>query len=192
MPINNDIVVAKHCEISELSNIRKSLVTKIKAIIHENWLHRGGCATCRGRGWVVAWDTLDSMTGCYADYTKCPNENCTASTVGPDASQHNKYDDERGVGSLFEKTAEYENIVRPLDERLADANVELNDLQMRYALDKGAFVEVKKGRKVPIGTTGVVVGFSSNQWGTKCCIKDANGKVHWTSTDNVCVIDNNR
>ena len=27
-----------------------------------------GCNTCCGRGWSVIWDTLDSMSGCYAEY----------------------------------------------------------------------------------------------------------------------------
>ena len=61
---------------------------------------------------------------------------------------------------------------------------------------KGKTVRVVKGRKVPVGTEGTVVwrdtdNYKSSQWKThyRVGVKDADGKVHFTSEDNVKVVD---
>ena len=55
--------------------------------------------------------------------------------------------------------------------------------------DKGKQVEVVKGRKVPVGTTGEVIWIGEKQWGWRVGIKDADGEVHWTAETNVKVVD---
>ena len=59
-----------------------------------------GCLRCRGRGWVVVWDTLDSLSGCYAEYGSCPDTETNPEAHGPDApvdhSKLTKYDSNRG------------------------------------------------------------------------------------------------
>ena len=50
---------------------------------------------------------------------------------------------------------------------------------------KGDRAVVVKGRKVPKGTTGVIIWDGSSQYGPRVGIKDDAGKVHWTATSNV-------
>ncbi len=54
---------------------------------------------------------------------------------------------------------------------------------------KGDTVVVVKGRKVPKGTTGVVIWQGIGQYGTRVGVKDAAGVVHWTASSNVDVTD---
>lgn len=49
----------------------------------------------------------------------------------------------------------------------------------------GTFVTVTRGRKVPLGTTGVCIWVGAGKWGYRCGVKDRHGDVHWTSLDNV-------
>lgn len=53
---------------------------------------------------------------------------------------------------------------------------------------KGRTVEVVRGKKVPIGTTGFVIWFGEGNWGERVGIKDQSGQVHWTAASNVRVI----
>lgn len=71
-----------------------ALNSNIKDKAIERFVSEGGCITCRGRGWIVTWDTLDCMQGSYAIYGSCSNESCTeesrkASGLSPG---NNKYD----------------------------------------------------------------------------------------------------
>jgi hypothetical protein len=70
---------------------------------------------------------------------------------------------------------------------------------------KGKTVTVVKGRKVPKGTTGIVIWvgggkyfgptprYKSSTWSTKGALrvglKDADGTVHWTAASNVVVVN---
>lgn len=58
---------------------------------------------------------------------------------------------------------------------------------------KGMPVRVVKGRKVPVGTEGWVCWSGEDQYsrtgGYRIGIKDSNDEVHWTSADNVEVIE---
>lgn len=71
------------------------------------------------------------------------------------------------------------------------------DLVKKFAHKR---VRVVKGRKVPKGTEGEVFWFGSychspygDPWGIyttyRCGIKDDFGNVHWTSVDNIEVVD---
>lgn len=55
----------------------------------------------------------------------------------------------------------------------------------------GSTVRVVKGRKVPVGTEGVVTWKGDDRYtgGTRIGIQDASGKVHYTNTDNAERID---
>lgn len=80
---------------------------------------------------------------------------------------------------------------READERNARQAKRLKDqadAEARYRVlevCKGDDVVVYKGRKVPKGTKGVCIWIGSNQWGYRCGVKDAEGKVWWTALDNV-------
>lgn len=54
---------------------------------------------------------------------------------------------------------------------------------------KGCRARVVKGRKVPVGTEGVVIWSGHGNWGPRVGIKDADGEVHWTAAENVERID---
>ena len=56
-------------------------------------------------------------------------------------------------------------------------------------VDTGKTVEVVKGRKVPVGTTGEVFWTGENKWGVRVGIKDADGEVHWTAASNCQVVE---
>ena len=75
-------------------NVREVYEEMITRRAYENFEKRGGCTRCRGRGWVLTWDTMDSMTGCYAEYGPCDNEDCTHETRAKSGLMpaNNKYD----------------------------------------------------------------------------------------------------
>lgn len=52
---------------------------------------------------------------------------------------------------------------------------------------KGKTLQVVKGRKVPVGTTGECIWVGDGQWGTRVGIQDTAGNVHWTAVTNVVV-----
>lgn len=53
---------------------------------------------------------------------------------------------------------------------------------------KGSRVTVVRGKKVPIGTTGVVIWSGVGKYGPRVGLKDASGEVHWTDAKNVDVV----
>lgn len=57
----------------------------------------------------------------------------------------------------------------------------------RLTVSKGKTITVFKGRKVPVGTTGLCIWVGHGTYGERVGIKDANGTVHWTAKDNVRV-----
>lgn len=57
-----------------------------------------------------------------------------------------------------------------------------------YAM-KGQTVKVVKGRKVPIGTEGVVFWVGESQYGWRVGFEDAEGTTHWTAASNVEAVE---
>jgi hypothetical protein len=120
----------------------------------------GGCDACNGRGWVVTWDTMDSMSGCYAEYGTCPNPLCTEATrkaTGLCRSFVTKYDKNRGIRQ-FDNTPAEDAIIKPLQNQLGQLQAALADWESK--LDpavKGHTVEVVGGNKVPTGVKGKVI-----------------------------------
>lgn len=160
---------------------------------------RGGCPRCRGRGWVVTWDTLDSLSGCYAEYGNCPNEDCTkesreASGLAPGYS---KYDRNRGVPAPATYVTDEEKAEN--ERRRAEVsrlNDELGREEARREVRRDRWVRVVKGRKVPVGTEGRVVWVGNGNWGLRVGVatseeRDANGRykdVVWTAASNCEVV----
>lgn len=54
---------------------------------------------------------------------------------------------------------------------------------------KGSKVRVSKGRKVPVGTVGVVIWMGEGKYGTRVGVKDEVGEVHWTAASNCTVLE---
>lgn len=55
-------------------------------------------------------------------------------------------------------------------------------------LVKGKLVEVVRGRKVPVGTKGVLIWIGASRFGDRVGVKDEAGEVHWTAAGNVEVV----
>lgn len=60
------------------------------------------------------------------------------------------------------------------------------------SLEQGMTVEVIKGRKIAIGTTGTLEGWGSNEFGQWVRVKVANGNTFFTSMRNVTFPDLNK
>lgn len=170
------------------SEIRRNL----RAQLHDQWKEAGGCERCGGRGWIVVWDTLDSLSGCYAEYGPCPNEKegtCTASTVGADPGYYDaKYDNNRGERDPLDQHPLAIAILAPLMQTLLRMGEELENAKHETIIRKGRNVKVVKGRKVPKGTVGTVFWVGVGEWGERVGLKDEKETVHWTSADNVVVV----
>lgn len=185
------------------SDMRHELALKI----HENFVNMGGCSQCRGRGWVVTWDTLDSVDGSCAEYGPCPNESCsvdpttrasTRTTIGLDVDPndrinfgHNKYDRIRGVlNPIYDpKYAIFFESIHSQLHRIVDS---IDQLKFLSRVEVGKVVVVVKGRKVPIGFSGSVFWMGDTPYGIRIGIKawDSKGTEisHWTYEKNVQVL----
>ena len=161
----------------------------------------GGCKKCGGRGWVVVRDTLDSITGQYAEFGPCPAEEagiCTYRTrekTGLDPSYYSKYDRNRGVpkhvslrspkliaSELAHATAKEEH------DRLAQQVTDAKEIT------RGKLVEVsRKVRGVaapPKGTKGIVFWEGTNSWGThKVGLRLEDGAKVWVPSSACKVLD---
>jgi len=67
----------------------------------ERWKQAGGCQKCRVRGQYVIWDTLDSLSGCYAQFEACKECAATHSQTAADA---------RLVGACPDVVGKYDRI----------------------------------------------------------------------------------
>jgi hypothetical protein len=56
------------------------------------------------------------------------------------------------------------------------------------AIARGATVTVVRGKKVPVGTSGVVFWTGDGPWGPRVGFKTADGVTHWTAAANVEVV----
>ena len=175
-------------QVGNLSAFRKNCI----AARREEFLAAGGCDRCGGRGWIVTWDTMDSLSGCYAEYGTCPK--CDGK--GPkvlDRSYSSKYDRNRRVSVEF-FNADEEQICEQLAadiQRLQAAYAELEDL-----LDpavKGRKICVTRGNKrggCKKGDVGVVFWVKEQEYyrynrlyrtTVKIGAKREDGSVFWTT-----------
>jgi len=156
-----------------------------------------GCTTCRGRGWVVTWDTMDILDGSAADYGDCSNKSCTpetrqASGLHPSNTRydHNRYTTWAHFHDLTEAEKDEHFALQPQIEIL---NKKYNDVEMSARPTKGKLVEViaksRARNAAAVGVVGKVFWYGCNDWGTiKVGIMDTDGNKHWTSEKSVTVL----
>ena len=175
------------------------LNSNVKDKAMERFVSSGGCNHCRGRGWVVTWDTLDCMQGSYATYGRCKAEGCTeesraASGLKPVNVKHDRWN----ANSLWkpEYTAEEAENAHFLNSQIAKLNIELEREIDIWSPCKGKIVKVikagggRKERRVPLGIEGIVLKKFTNNWGTvKLLVKDKHGQQWWPLAKNVRVTD---
>ena len=195
-----DPVVAAGQRAGIAGRFLRNIESMLRSHLCAEWREAGGCARCGGRGWIVTWDTMDAMDGGYAEYGACPDHNpgqCADVGLQP---THDKYDRNQGVHDPLEwrerGTAHPWNVAAllrftetmlPWRVAAATADEELAETRERYRIAKGRTVRVFKGRKVPVGTRGVVIWLGSGTYGERVGVKDAAGVVHWTASANVRV-----
>lgn len=152
-----------------LSSFLDSIADDIRSSMVKSFETSGGCYRCRGRGWVVIWDTLDYMDGSAADYGPCPNVDCTPETrtkSGLHPSYDRKYDYNRGVCDPLTSSDAYRCIGGPIIDQISDLSSAIRELEHRRRhFATGDRVVVVRGRKVPVGTTGRVSWVSANTGG---------------------------
>jgi len=156
-------------ERKSLSDLLAAVAADVTASLIAAFNAAGGCQRCRGRGWVVVWDTLDMMDGSCAEFGPCPVPECTEETrakSGIQAGHNSKYDYRRGVKNPLETSAAYRCVAEPIVKQLDELRSAINEIQyQRRTFVKGDRVVVVRGRKVPIGSAGRVAWVSANTGG---------------------------
>lgn len=189
----NEIVQGAYAMVQSLNEELIKLVAAARKEQHEAWKAKGGCDRCGGRGWIVVWDTLDSMSGCYAEYGSCPEgDKCTASMVGADPGYYDhKYDNLRWHKDTYVPTQEIRDKAKELDEW----SQTLIQAREEAKIAKGKMIKVVRGRKVPQGTVGECVWLGAgksysyyDRGADRVGIKDSSGQVHWTAASNCEVV----
>ena len=181
---------------------RKNKIAAIQASSKEAAMSRfeenGGCQTCRGRGWVVTWDTLDCVHGSYAEYGACPEENCTKESRSKSGllPENNKYDRMRGTTWRYSHTIDDAQEISNIECEIRSLNRDLSIENNRWSPSAGKLVKtVRQGKgpistRTPVGTVGLVKKVFSNNWGTrKLIVIDESGNKWWPNANHVEVID---
>lgn len=83
---------------------------------------------------------------------------------------------------------EVDRLHRELEQALMAERALTQQEQEKRRPARGKVVRVIKGRKVPVGFQGEIFWIGTGQWGERCGIKDADGRVEWTATSNVEVV----
>jgi len=159
----------------------------------------GGCTSCRGRGWVVSWDTMDSMSGCYHESGQCTAEGCTheSRTRSGLHPTNNKYDSFH-INSKWEPVYSDEESQHreSLRREIKSLKMEIDEERTRFTPAPGKIIKiVKSGRgpkknRVPTGIVGLVKKSFMNNWGsTKLIVIDKEGQKWWPKVEHVIVID---
>ena len=163
------------------------------------FIDAGGCDKCRGRGWVVTWDTLDCIRGSYAQYASCPSDSCTPdsremSGLAPGNSKYDQWNRNSTWHPTY--TPEESKELDALDHRWRQLAGDLSKELARWTMSEGKLVKIVKAGRGPIerrqkvGTVGLVERKFTNNWGTeKLIVLDQAGKKHWPSTSLVEVVD---
>jgi hypothetical protein len=180
---------------SELSDIKSHKIAEA----HSLFAQSGGCETCRGRGWVVTWDTLDCVQGSYAQYGSCPNEECNresrqVSGLSPANRKHDRFN---ASSTWFPSyTDEESSKLEGIAKEIAGLKREITLEENRWTVSENKIVKVFSVGKGPIkyrpqlGLSGVVVKTYTNSWGvSKTCLLARDGAEHWVKTKLVEVID---
>ena len=182
---------------NQISKLEKSAMLTAK----EKFSASSGCLTCRGRGWIVTWDTLDSMSGCYHESSVCPEKSCTAETraaSGLDPA-NNKYDNfHNGSRWIPEYTDDKIKFKIFVEDEIKKTKHKIYLEEAKWQVAVGKVVQVAsagrgpKDKRVPIGTTGLVKKLHTNNWGTtKAIIITKDGSQWWPTLAQIKVIDPN-
>ena len=156
-----------------------------------------GCTRCRGRGWVVTWDTMDILDGSAAAYGDCPEKSCTSETRQASGfyPENTRYDyNRRSCWQHFHDMSEAERDEWfGIDPQVIVLNKKYNDVEMSARPTKGKLVEViAKSRArncAAVGVVGKVFWYGCNDWGTiKVGIMDTDGNKHYTTEKSVTVL----
>lgn len=181
-------------ELKELYVLTDGLKADFQKARLAEWIAIGGCQKCMGRGWVVVWDTMDSMSGCYAEYGKCLECN---GKDDPAPNFLNNYDLIRGTKNVLAENPQLKQLLAPFITIIASLVSQQLDIQDKTNPTKDSIVVVKKGRKIPKGTIGKVFWYGSSrmQYNSydrnpefRIGFKDEHGEVYWTTTRNVEVV----
>lgn len=209
----NEIAKAQS-RVDAFTNAMSAFVSDIIDNATEAFYDLGGCPHCKGRGWNVTWDTLDSLSGCYAEYEVCPH--CTEeqrNAVGFVSPEYfSKYDRNRD-GRTFESWLihmfgmndvgrQYEKLYTMLKDDLAKATADLEEAREHFSIRKGVKVRVVRERgntTAPMGTEGRVFWVGVTTYGrygyrTSTCrlgLKDEHGTIFWTTEKNCELVDPN-
>lgn len=187
-------IAANRAEQAEVHAFIRGVERDIAEKLQEQFVSRGGCNRCRGRGWVVTWDTLDYMDGSAATYGSCPDESCTEETRAHTGLSHapdrddlgfTKHDYNQGVGPRIHSHHAWEVLTAAHRERYLRLAEENRQLRARLEPRKSDRVVVTKGRKAPIGFVGTLFWTKPTQWGTRIGVKADDGTVQWTYLSNV-------
>ena len=180
---------------SSLQKIRSDSYNKALASFEA----AGGCNRCRGRGWCVTWDTMDSMTGCYHESSSCDAEGCTSETRAASGlhPQNNKYDNFHNNSKWSpSRSPEIEVEISLTDRSIRDLECKLSLEKEKWSVSKGTVCKVvrpskgPKNRRVPVGIIGFVKHIHTNNWGgQKCILIDDKGQQWWPKIEQVDVID---
>lgn len=162
----------------------KSKATELVNGLISDWEKAGGCKNCNGFESVLTWATLDGEG--YDEFGICPKCTEQSKKAGTKPGHLSRSGSRGGhvVQDIELAKQKFSEIMKPLVEAFGDADHNYS-ICIGDRIKKEDYVIVTKGRKVPVGTHGVVVGFSSNQWGEKVGVIDGAGKMHWTAIGNV-------
>ena len=190
----DDLIKAKQTEMNELGKLLALHLASIRDIVNAHFAANDGCTKCGGRGWVVVWDTMDSMSGCYAEYGGCPDEKCTEETRAKSGTivynHHSKYDNLRGVADPITAHPLHKIMCVPVMNDFKALANEVEELRRMGAVKKGSKVVVIKGRKLPVGTLAVAAYVNADSALLKDESKwqDRNANGIWVPLQNLAVL----
>lgn len=198
--INNETIV----KLQERVSRYKSRISKIESDVmqrsRKEFSDANGCTDCRGRGWTVVWDSMDSASGCYHESDVCSTCKGTGRlTSGPRvlAPENTKYDSFHRESLWTPCYTESEKDEREsLSSKIDKLQREVESEKERWKPAPGKLVKVektgrgRKDRRVPVGVTGLVKKMWTNSWGTlKILIVDKHGQTWWPSASQIVVCD---
>jgi hypothetical protein len=158
----------------------------------ERWKQAGGCQKCRGRGKYVTWDTLDSMTGCYAEFGAC--EDCTVESrlVGAAPDNVGKYDRVGGTAAkveaavrewqTYEERIQQEEAARKSGEAWKEIEGLRDAFRIHHSPDNNKeMVVTRKWKHILKGMTGRVFWQRDNRVGLRIG-DERDGRGYWKNT----------
>ena len=188
-----DRVIPWRKELKELRLLVEQHTDAINNRLVQTFEANNGCEQCRGRGWIVVWDTLDSLSGCYAEYGSCTNEKCTPESRAKSGlhPRYSKYDGLRGTRNVLHDDPAFALLVSPLAKRMVQLDAMIKDVEKRGPR-RDDVVVIVKGNKAPVGFVGKVFWTGDSNWGVRVGIKRGVGtdeKVEWTYLANIDLVD---